>query len=52
MLLLPVLWVMRRIAADRAFMGEHVLSAAGRAGTGAVLVALAACTGALAWLSP
>jgi Mn2+/Fe2+ NRAMP family transporter len=50
-LLLPVLWVMRRLAADRSLMGTHALSGAGRVVTGAVLVALAACVGALAWLS-
>jgi Mn2+/Fe2+ NRAMP family transporter len=50
-LLLPVLWVMRRLAADRSLMGQHALSGAGRTVTGLVLLALAACVGALAWLA-
>jgi NRAMP (natural resistance-associated macrophage protein)-like metal ion transporter len=50
-LLLPVLWVLRRIAADRELMGEHALTGGGCAITGAVMLALAACVGALAWLS-
>jgi Mn2+/Fe2+ NRAMP family transporter len=50
-LLLPVLWVMRRLVADRSLMGTHALSGAGRATTGVVLILLAACIGALAWLS-
>jgi Mn2+/Fe2+ NRAMP family transporter len=50
-LLLPVLWIMRRIAADRSVMGDHALSTSGRILTGAVLLALAGCIAALAWLS-
>jgi hypothetical protein len=50
-LLLPVLWVMRGIARDRSLMGAHALSPAGRAATGAVLLAITACVAALAWLT-
>ena len=50
-LLLPVLWVMRRLVADRSLMGAHALSGAGRATTGVVLILLAGCVGALGWLS-
>jgi Mn2+/Fe2+ NRAMP family transporter len=50
-LLLPVLWVMRRIASDRSLMGEHALSRTGALVTGAVFAAIAACVAALAWLS-
>jgi NRAMP (natural resistance-associated macrophage protein)-like metal ion transporter len=50
-LLIPVLWVMRRIAADRGLMGRHALTGAGRVLTGAVLVALTLCVAALGWLS-
>jgi NRAMP (natural resistance-associated macrophage protein)-like metal ion transporter len=50
-LLLPVLWVMRRLASDPALMGTHALSRVGRGLTGAVFLALAACIAALGWLS-
>jgi Mn2+/Fe2+ NRAMP family transporter len=50
-LLLPVLWVIRRLAADRQLMGRHALSAAGRVVTASVMVALAACVVALGWFS-
>ena len=43
-LLLPALWVMRRLAADRSLMGTHALSGAGRATTGIVLIQLAAAS--------
>jgi Mn2+/Fe2+ NRAMP family transporter len=50
-LLLPVLWVMRRLVSDRALMGRHTLSTTGRVATGAVFLAIAACVTALLWLS-
>jgi Mn2+/Fe2+ NRAMP family transporter len=50
-LLLPVLWVMRRIARDRALMGAHAHSRTGAILTGATFAAIAACVGALVWLS-
>jgi NRAMP (natural resistance-associated macrophage protein)-like metal ion transporter len=50
-LLLPVLWVMRRLVADRDLMGDHALSTTGRVTTGTVMAALAACIAALAWLT-
>ena len=50
-LLLPVLWVMRRLVADRSLMGVHALSSAGRASSGVAMILLAACIGALGWLS-
>jgi Mn2+/Fe2+ NRAMP family transporter len=50
-LLLPILWVMRRIARDRALMGAHALSRTGAALTGATFAGIAACVAALAWLS-
>lgn len=50
-LLLPVLWIMRRLAADRDLMGRHALSGGGRVLTGAVLAGLALCVAALGWLS-
>ena len=50
-LLLPVLLVIRRIASDRALMGDHALSRTGGALTGAAFAGIAGCVIALAWLS-
>jgi len=50
-LLLPVLWALRQITADHELMGRHALGRGGRAVTGVLMLALAACVGALAWLS-
>jgi Mn2+/Fe2+ NRAMP family transporter len=50
-LLLPLLWVMRRIARDRALMGAHALSGTGAVLTGLALAGIAGCVIALAWLS-
>jgi NRAMP (natural resistance-associated macrophage protein)-like metal ion transporter len=50
-LLLPVLWVIRRIARDRALMGVHVLSRTGTVLTALAFAGIAACVIALAWLS-
>lgn len=50
-LLLPVLWVIRRVARDRALMGDHALSRTGAALTAAAFAGIAACVLALGWLS-
>ena len=50
-LLLPVLWVIRRLALDRELMGAHALSRRGAVTTAAVFAAIAACVVALAWFS-
>jgi Mn2+/Fe2+ NRAMP family transporter len=50
-LLLPVLWVLRRLASDPTLMGRHALSRPGRLVTGVILLALIACVSALGWLS-
>lgn len=50
-LLLPVLWVLRRLVADVDLMGRHALSRSGRVTTGLILLALTACVAALGWLS-
>jgi Mn2+/Fe2+ NRAMP family transporter len=50
-LLLPVLWAIRRIAGDRARLGRHALSRTGAAVTGLVFAAIAASVIALGWLS-
>ena len=50
-LLLPVLWVIRRVARDRALMGDHALSRTGAVLTAAAFAGIAACVIALGWLS-
>jgi Mn2+/Fe2+ NRAMP family transporter len=50
-LLLPMLWVIRRIARDRTLMGDHALSRRGAILTAAAFAGIAACVAALAWLS-
>jgi Mn2+/Fe2+ NRAMP family transporter len=49
-LLLPVLWVIRRLL-DRELMGAHALSRRGAVTTAAVFAAIAGCVIALAWFS-
>lgn len=50
-LLLPVLWAIRRIAGDRERLGRHALSRAGAAVTGVTFAAIATSVIALGWLS-
>jgi Mn2+/Fe2+ NRAMP family transporter len=50
-LLLPVLWAIRRIAADRERLGRHALSRTGAVVTGVAFAGIAASVIALGWLS-
>ena len=49
-LLPPLLWCMRGVAADRRIMGRHALGAVGRATTLAVIVLVVGSVGLWAWL--
>lgn len=50
-LLVPLLWLMRRLAGDRDLMGPLTLGKAGSLASGVAAVAIAACVLALGWLT-